>query len=75
MARGVGDEPASEQPVYLVDVKLSNGVVIEGVKMVGIEVGGTDAAIGMDVISRGNFATYYDEQEDMNMSFELLFDL
>lgn len=71
--RGVGDSTGTLRPVYLMNLKLSNGVVIKGVRMVGIEVGGSDVLIGMNVICRGNFSVFYDEQEDMNMSFELLY--
>lgn len=69
--RGVGDEIGKVCPVYLMNLKLSNGVIIKGVRMVGIEVGGSDVLIGMNVISRGNFSIFYDKQGDMNMSFEL----
>lgn len=72
--RGVGDDIGRLCPVYLMNLKLSNGVVIKGVRMVGVEIGGgSDVLIGMNVIARGNFSIFYDAQEDMNMSFELLY--
>lgn len=71
--RGVGDSKDTLSPVYLMNLKLSNGVIIKGVRMVGIEVGGSDILIGMNVIHRGNFSIFYDTQGDMNMSFELLY--
>ena len=72
--RGVGDSAGKLCPVYLMNLKLSNGVIIKGVRMVGVEIGGgSDALIGMNVITRGNFSIFYDSQEDMNMSFELLY--
>ena len=71
--RGVGDNKGTLSPVYLMNLKLSNGVIIKGVRMVGIEVGGSDVLIGMNVIHRGNFSIFYDDQGDMNMSFELLY--
>lgn len=70
--RGVGGENIMKRPVYLVDLKLSNGMIIKGVRIIGVEVGGGDVLIGMDVISRGDFAIFHDEQGDMNMSFRLL---
>lgn len=71
--RGVGDGPAVRKPVYLLNLRLSNGVIMKGIRMVGIEVGGGDVLIGMNVISRGNFSIFYDKQGDMNMSFKPLF--
>ena len=70
--RGVGGENIMKRPVYLVDLKLSNGMIIKGVRIIGVEVGGGDVLVGMDVISRGDFAIFHDEQGDMNMSFKLL---
>lgn len=70
--RGVGANKPVLKPVYLMTLKLSNGVIVKGVRMVGIEIGGCDVLIGMNVINKGNFSIFYDDQGDMNMSFELL---
>lgn len=72
LIRGVGNNATIRRPVYLVDLKVSSGMVIRGVKIIGVEIAGGDVLIGMDVISRGNFSIFHDKQGDMNMSFTLI---
>lgn len=66
--QAVGGAPV-RCPVYLMDFRLSNGLVIGVVKTVGTDIAGADVIIGMDIISQGDFAIFHDEQGDMNMSF------
>lgn len=41
---------------YLIDVELTNGVVIEDVPMFNAELDGYDMLIGMDIICQGDFS-------------------
>ena len=44
-------------PMYLVDIRLPNNVVVPGLTVsLGDLAGGADVLIGMDIISRGDFA-------------------
>ena len=42
--------------VYLIDLRLPNGILIADVAVAGLDIGKDDFLIGMDVISRGDFA-------------------
>jgi len=42
--------------IYLVDLWLTDSIVLRGLRCLGVDIPGADVLIGMDVISQGDFA-------------------
>ena len=65
--RGVNDSELL-CPLYVIDLRLPNGLIIT-TNAVETQVAGTDILIGMDVISRGDFALTHNKIGEMIFSF------
>lgn len=59
-------------PIYLIDITLNNEVVFKNWSVMGSKIGaqGIDVLIGMDIISKGDFAiSNYDEKHNFLLDY------